>query len=332
MKSVLVVLIALLTAMPTAFSEGEKSQEPLTVGKGKAKFNGLLQAWAVQDSTSSPVRFNFRMRRAELKLSGSVAENTRWFFMVDPAKSLKTGVVASTNDNKILQDLGIAMNLMPDLELVVGQFKIPAMAEGLDSSSELLFPERALGVRTFGDRREPGAMLSYKWKELKVSSMISNGQSPNVDDITNRKDLHFRAEYPVLESLKAGAFTTLGDYSYGNRGRWGANLRYNENGVLVRLEGVRANDPGTNSNAWTADAAYTLTEKFQPALRYDTMKTGGVTGTAYLLGLNYFLAGHASKVQASFASLKNLSGGYGSPSVLDATKGWVGVLAFQAAI
>jgi hypothetical protein len=115
--------------------------ETMTVGTGKAKFDLLLQAWTLNDTTSTGPKLNFRMRRAEIKFSGSVADDSRWFVMIDPTKSLRistTGTLTSTNDNKVLQDLGVAFSITPELEIIAGQFKIPTTAEGLESSGELL--------------------------------------------------------------------------------------------------------------------------------------------------------------------------------------------------
>ncbi|MEK7356287.1 MAG: porin, partial [Bdellovibrionota bacterium] len=152
-------------ATPVAAPSGDvaKPAEPATptptmliVPTGNAKLGLLLQYWLVNDSTGT--NLNNRLRRAEIKLAGSVAENTRWFVMVDPAKTMRTGAIAQTNDNKILQDLGIGFSVCPEIEVLFGQFKTPTTAEGLDSTSELLFVERAYFARTFGDRREPGVM------------------------------------------------------------------------------------------------------------------------------------------------------------------------------
>jgi hypothetical protein len=79
----------------------------IKIGTGKAKFNAVLQTWAFADTTAATNHFNFKIRRAELKFAGEMVENSRWFLMLDPAKSLSTnsnGTINTARDNKILVD------------------------------------------------------------------------------------------------------------------------------------------------------------------------------------------------------------------------------------
>lgn len=309
----------------------------ITVGTGEAKVGMLLQAWAVNDSTAE--NYQYRIRRAEFKLSGSVVEKTRYFLMIDPAKSLKTGAVAQTNDNKVLQDLGVAFTLAEGLELIVGQYKTPTTAEGLDPSAELLFPERAYVARAYGDKREPGISLSYKKDWLKATVMSSNGQGTNVDDttVTNEKDLHARVELTPFENFNFGAFTTAGDASYDDKARWGANVRYTVAGFLVRLEGVRAKDPAGWSTGYVGDLAYSVNDKLQPAVRYEGFDNGNFVATQTTIGLNYFLSKHNAKIMAAYGLLDNMVGNNGAGAVgsyqpSNGTDGSLFIMNFQMAL
>ena len=307
--------------------------ESMTVGTGKAQFNGLLQAWTINDTGGIGPKLNFRIRRAELKFNGSVVPDTRWFVMLDPSKSLTTGAVASTNDNKPLQDIGVAFSITHELEIISGQFKIPTTAEGLDSSGELMFPERAYVARKYGDKREPGAMLTYKESNWKATAMISNGQSTNTDDINNKKDLHARLDFSPTKEIKLGAFTTAGDFNYGTKGRWGLNGRLFISDLTVELEGVKANDVGTSSTGWSVDGGYRVTDHFQPVARFDSFNNGGTfTSSNISLGLNYFLSKHNSKIQAAYGILKNMSGSNGSYVPANGTNATLFTLSFQSFI
>lgn len=327
--------LSLVTAPRPGFAAETPPLSPLLSGDGRATFGGLFQSWLTSDS-ASPV--NFRMRRAELKFSGSVAENTRWFTMIDAAKSLKTGLVSSANDNKVLQDLGVAFSLNPELELMMGQFKAPNVSEGLEPSAELLFPERSLTTRTFGDRREPGAMLAYTREGWKVRAMVSNGGATNTDDPSGRKDLTLRIDMPVILFLKAGAFTTAGNFSYGKRALFGANASSQWGDLLVRSEYVHSSVPGTTSSGWYADAAYNLLEdsRLQPAVRYENFRAeaGGneSSGSSLTMGLNYFVARHHSKIQAAYSILSGMIAPNWTAALSPGRDGGAFVLAFQAAI
>jgi hypothetical protein len=307
--------------------------ETMTVGTGSAQFNGLLQFWALNDSTTHT--FNYRLRRGELRFSGSLMEKADWFLMVDPSKSLRTGAISAANDNKILQDFGIAYKVYENLELTVGQFKGPTTAEGLDSSTRLLFPERSYTSRAFGDRREPGVRLSYGGKGWKAAVMSSNGQGANVDDVDNRKDLHARVEADVGSMVKVGAFTTAGNSRYRDRRRFGSNIRLTAGKFLAQLEGVQARDLGISSTAWTGDLGYSIDDRWQPVLRYDTINRIGAVNsraTACLLGLNYGLERHHLRFQAAGGRLRNMSSTNGSYAPSAGKDGNVFVLSFQAAI
>src|SRR6478609_5403076 len=124
LKRSLFPILCLALAMP-AFA----AEETMQIATGKAKFNGLLQTWFLTDSSNPSVANNFRVRRTELKFSGSVVEHSRWFIMVDVAKTLSTGPISQTNDNKILQDIGVAWIANENFEMIIGQMKNLTSAE-----------------------------------------------------------------------------------------------------------------------------------------------------------------------------------------------------------
>jgi hypothetical protein len=241
---------------------------------------------------------------------------------------MSTGAVSSSNDNKILQDLGVVFMPAENLELVIGQFKIPTTAEGLDSSGELLFPERARVARAFGDFREPGAMLTYRMGMLKAWLAATNGCRTNVDDVNGAKDLHGRVEASVVDDLKLGAFTTAGDFGFHRKGRWGGNARYTLDALTLRAEAVRANDFGAKSHGWTGEAAWSLGDRWMPVVRYEAFRAAGLESDAQTIGVNYLRAGHNSKIQAAFIHLDQMSGSNGTYDISRGSKGNLFVLAF----
>jgi hypothetical protein len=303
-----------------SISLAEEATESLSVGKGKAKLGALLQAWMVDDtttlSTAGDSNLNYRLRRAEIKLSGSVTEQTRWLVMIDPAKTLKNGSVTSSNDNRILQDLLVGFNVTPEVELVAGQFKIPTMSEGLDSPSEIFFPERAYISRYWGDSRQPGMMVNATFGPLQARIMGSNGQpSPganatNIDDTNNSKDLSARLDYKVFEGLKLGAWYNQSNAIAGISNRYGANFRWDWEDLTLKAEGAQAKEFDIDRNGLYADLAYKIGQ-FMPAFRYENFQvtTDPVqsSASAYTLGLNYLLAGNNAKIQLAGSLLKNMS-------------------------
>ncbi len=308
--------------------------EPVLAGAGKVKFGGLFQTWAVNDTTVPGGKFNFRLRRAQLKFGGSITDGTRWYVMADPAKNLN---FAAGADGKILQDLILAFSLSPRLELSVGQFKKPTTPEGLDSSAALYFPERSMLARTWGDTREPGAMLTYKDETARGMLAITNGQGANRDDTNNPKDLHLRAEVDATKAFRLGAFTTASDFSYAQKARWGFNARFNEDDFFARFDVARAQDNGVRSLGMVADLGYSLSAELQPVARYEFLDNGVFKGKIGTIGLNYYLAKNASKIQAAYSYLTDVkgtsgAGSYGSYALSPGAKGSLIILAFQAAL
>ncbi len=308
-----------------------RSLEAVKAGVGNVTLNALLQAWAINE-TSNP-RENFRLRRAEIGFAGSVVENNRWFVKIDVAKSLRTGVISSTNDNKILQDLGVGFTVAPGLEFLLGQFKSPTTYEGTSSSAELPLPERSLSGRTFGDKREIGLMGIYTSGIFKAQAMLSDGGTPNVEDTNDNKDLHLRLEVAPSKEWVTGVFATFGDFSFDTKGRLGGNVKYLANSALtLRGEVVAARDARVNSTGFMLDAAYLVNEVFQPAVRIDGLATASFTGSAITVGANYLVQGNNARVSLAYARLNNLSDSNGTYSLLNNAHGHLVWLAFQAAL
>lgn len=156
MKSFFGLLLCAASSGLFAAAENSMVTAPVSASSDAVsyKFNALLQAWTVSDrAASSQNTLNFRLRRAELKLSGNAGSTVRYFVMADPAKTIHPDA-QKPQDGKILQDFGVGFTLVPGLEVVAGQFKILTNAESLSSSAELIIPERSAVARVFGDVRD----------------------------------------------------------------------------------------------------------------------------------------------------------------------------------
>lgn len=313
------------------------------------KNNSLIQFWYLEDQTQSAVAAdtNFRVRRAELKFTGSSAENTRWFLAADFAKGLSTNATSvvtsgttkttindinTSGDNKILQDMGIVFKLAPDLELTLGQFKLPTTAESMQSTSELLFAERSLLTRTYGERRDPGAMLSYKYEKIKASMAMSNGQGPNVDEKNDRKDYTGRLEATLPYGFSVGTFVQCKDAICYDPNRYGVNLGWANASLSLRGEYVNGNISSVRSTAYMFDGGYKLSDQWQLAARYDSLKpniANQFTSTAATVGVNYFYSKQNLKLQLNHTQLFNMKGNNGSYSSSADQKGSLIIFAVQ---
>ncbi|MFL5813258.1 MAG: porin, partial [Bdellovibrionia bacterium] len=237
---------------------------------------------------------NMRLRRAELNFNGALSDTTRWAVGVDFARAFGT----NTNGTNILNDVVISQTLvMPELTLDVGQFKIPTVAESLDPSGQLLFPERSMVARTWGESRQPGARIAYATNMWKLQGMISNGgntkgnnianngqntydtastatNAGTVDAHPNNKDLTFRFDIKPMDMVSAGAFAYLPNYNWGQGGAFGGNVRLMPmEDLVVRAEYVRGwvRGAGTDNlphNGYVIDGGYQYGD-FQPVARYE---------------------------------------------------------------
>ncbi len=346
-----VLLTLSLSSIAYAQGTTSTSEEPQSItAAGKVKFNMLMQAWALTDTMETSAtgvgQLNFRIRRAELKFSGDIDENVRWFVMVDPAKSM-TVPTAATNNNKVLQDFGIAYSFVKPLEITIGQFKVPTTAEGLRSSADLLLPERSIVGRTWGDKRQPGAMLTFKHEMITAQAMAANGQKPNVDDNNASKDLAFRVEAKPIDDLKVGAFDYLSDgraksaTSATLQSSMGANISYSPNDLYLGAEGVLGESEDASGNSIKSqglmgDVAYKVTTELQPVFRYETYTPNtdsGLTSSAYTLGVNYYLKKNNAKVQLAGTVYHNMTGNNGTTAASTTTRDGTAVtLGFQASL
>jgi Phosphate-selective porin O and P len=274
--------------LPTAIKIGSE---------GELKFGLLLQGWYIGDdsplaiptgTTTSSTLGNyigantFRLRRSEMKLNGKL--NSSWAFevMIDPAKAI-TPQTANT-DAKILQDLAVTFTGFKGWELSLGQKKITVMEEGVRSSSELDFPERAQIVRAFSDRRETGFFLKGDVAEpVTLWGSVSNGTASNVLDDSNdtisacgRIDLKF---VPGLNFGGSGCSSGGETATHLGRSRIAGHARYNggkDFPLIVEAEYAYGKDgrAGTldlRRDGYYGEALYTIADLFQVGARYDVI-------------------------------------------------------------
>jgi hypothetical protein len=242
---------------------------------------GLLQVWYAQGDGG--FQNTFRVRRAELKLTGDVSPRSRWAITIDPARLLSTSstttdvngsqvltAIAVNQSSRILVDALLALALPAHHELDVGQFKLPIGFEGgVQSVSTLETIERALYTsdRTrggiYGDSRDIGVMLRSPAEGLEYMIGFFNGvgESQNDTDRNGAKAMVGRvvAHMPVLHDLAlgaSGAFTTRGSPDSLIHRRAGAEARLVLGPVLVKSEYMSGHDGTRRGEGWFAHVGY----------------------------------------------------------------------------
>lgn len=321
-----IAALELLGAAPAAARE-EKEAKLMEPGL-------LLQSWVTAAGVGE-LDTAFRIRRAEIHLKGEVIpDRWRYALMIDPAKVLEfqsttVAVEGSTEDASVtvrqpvsavsaFQDFFITY-VTPWAEVSLGQFKIPVSWEGFNSSSKLLFPERALVSRLYGDKRDLGLRVGKKLERFGYWAGLFNGAGLNNPDTNDGKDGTLRLEvYPIDGLLVGGVvYASLWDRDdRGSKDRYEADLRFERGPFLFQSELIRARDVAgggraTHAQGFYAALAYRVLEVVQPALRVgyvdpnlrrdvDPSTSGGSDEVWQLdAGLNYYIEDHGVKLQLS---------------------------------
>ncbi|HEY3451088.1 MAG TPA: porin [Myxococcales bacterium] len=313
--------------------------------------------YATLAACASPVCSTFRFRRVELGFSGSVFEGKlQYKVALEPVRALefvnsKIAVTGSTTgetvtvkqppaSTSVLND-ATATYIFEYADLTAGQFRIPVSYEGYNGSSKLLFPERALAVRTFGDRRDIGMKVTKNFKYFGYGVFLLNGQGQNILDTNNQKEMAVRLEaYPVAGMLVGLVIdSTVGSANMvGRRFRAELDLRYERGPLILQGEFIRGqdhlapiknvtgDDGLVNSYGYYVGAGFTIADVIQPVIRfghYDpnmghsfsaaTMPAGTSPKAAatvasnwggadvYEIGLNWFIFKNEAKIQASYS-------------------------------
>ncbi len=336
---------AAATPTPPASEEKPPAEAPplsdrLEVGKtGFFQPSATLQLWLFGAQHDDDWTSTFRVRRAELRVKGEIVPKTLGYFvMIDPARALefeKTTLDVAGQDpepteagsvtalqppkgssSSILQDVGVTF-LSEYADVSLGQFKNPVSLEGAGSSSKLLFPERSLVSRKFGDKRDIGVKLEKKFEYFGYTLGAFNGEGHNKLDSNDQKDLALRLEaYPVKGvTVAAVGYTAVADRDLpGTKDRVEADLKLEKYDALLQAEYIRGWDRGATERVvgqgFYVAAGYTLFDKLQPILRIGWLdpEVGEDEGVAvaldpndevtqYELGVNYYVKSHDAKLQ-----------------------------------
>lgn len=333
------------------------AQEPhhLAIGKGGyVKLSALLQGWmkvAHQEDTSS----TFKVRRAEIKVKGEIVKDLFGFgVMIDPAKLLEQDeekiplldgdgnpVLDADGEPVILRNHKHAGSILQDLyvsvlteyaDISIGQFKIPVSWEGLNSSSKLIFAERAVvsgahapdgllpkdHFKGYGDRRGLGIKVHKKFQYVSYFVGLYNGAGRNRLDFDNFKDLAVRIEgypYPGI-TLGAMAYMTLRDKQgqADAKDRWEGDIRIDIKPVIFQAEYIRGRDyddagKGRTGQGFYATLAWNIIPEVQVKARgggfdYDVSSGQNALWEA-ATGLTYFFDKYDANLKLDYYMYKS---------------------------
>jgi hypothetical protein len=325
----------------------------LSVGKNGGIFqpNALLQAWGFYSDEPTPVSY-FRIRRAEIKIKGDISPGlVSYGVMFDPSKLLpfsrsnvpvtgempppttagSVSVLQPGNDLGVLQDLYVTFQ-SEYADVSIGQFKtLVSLEGGMTSASKLLFPERALVARNYGDKRDIGVKVEKKIGDYFYYQVgLYNGSGLNHLDDDNEKDVGLRLEvYPVAGLTVAGAgYTTVGERDGLIRDRVEGDLRYDANDAFFIGEYIHGWDGPKaarfDGHGVYGGLGYTFVKRIQPIVRVGmldpNLDVSGNRTAHYEFGMNYYLRGQEARIGLSASAFDPQNG----------NTRWEGILAVQA--
>jgi len=332
-------------APPPAETRSPKPEEnPLAPKLGLFKDGwwqpgATLQFWAFGANQAGENQSTLRVRRAELRVKGELIKKLIGFnVMIDPARALdgtsqtltasdKTTTVVVNNQGAISILGDLVLTVMSDYaDVSVGQFKIPVSLEGAGSASKLLFPERAVVSRAYGDVRDMGIKVEKKLgKHLYYQAAVFNGEGQNKVDTNKQKDLAGRIEVYPIDGITVGAvgYAGINDRDKApTKDRVEADFKLDLAHVLLQAEYIHGWDGATGQTRREgagvyAVLGYTFMDKLQPLFRvghYDPDVSKDLQGsgeqtnlpkmdevTTYELGLNYYLLSDNAKLQAAWS-------------------------------
>lgn len=332
--------VAKPTSTPTPVNNVES-------GFGKIKFDGLIQAWY---SAGNGTNNTFRFRRAEMKFSGQILPKVKWTLMIDPAKALSVNktttaisgvpVVTDVSPNqasRILQDAFITLAYVKNVNVDIGQYKIPLSQEGLQSSSALDTVERALFM---SDRSRGGGLGDIRDFGVQFSGPLGNnfnyqiglfngvGENQNIPDTNQQKDVigRFVVRPPIIKGLQIGV---SGAWSNGNRttnpgrDRLGGELLYANKKFKFKAEVMGGVDGDFHRLGYYTHFGYKITPKLEAIFRIDGFdpdrrretNSSNVTELDYVSGINYYIKEHNVKFQFNYIR-KTFNSGIQSPKNL----------------
>lgn len=295
--------------------------ESVKAGFGSLKLNGLAQGWYQFTDAAKPGD-TFRLRRAEIKLSGEITPIVPWAIMIDPAQVREddtttsningTNYITSVGRKSVLQDFFITLKPCPYSSFDIGQYKVPFGMEGLESSAKLDLIERSTmaSVLKWADYRDVGVTCKGDFDlggvKIQPAAGVYNGEGQNKLDANNPMAFVERLVVKPIEQLHLGAARYDGDVGSAktaNR-RTGLEAKVKMDPVQVYGEYATGKSGGKEKDQFYVTATCMLGKSFQLAARYDrydpNTDASDDAADEKTIGLNYFLEKYYAKFAVNY--------------------------------
>lgn len=298
------------------------------------QIDGLLQVWYLDGHTVTSPHDSYRIRRADVKLSGIISPRVRWRISFDGAKLLnlnKTTTVAGDSSvlkdaavdqrSRILQEASINVTLAPAVRIDVGQQIIPLSYEGITAASQIETIERTMFIaeRSRGggisDVRDIGAEMRGSVADNHVDYQIGVfnefGDSQNSTDQNDQKATIGRVAFrlpgfPELQLGASGGFEG-GALPQQRRERAGGEGQFRNRWLTLRTELMGARDGTFRRLGYYGLGAFRPTPDVELVGRWDywdpdlhnESSTLDIAEREIVAGASYFIEGGATRLAAN---------------------------------
>jgi len=297
------------------------------------QIDGFLQLWYLDGQTITNAHDTYRIRRADLKLSGVISPRVRWRISLDGAKLLNlTKTTAGTADStvlrdasvdqrtRILQEASISLSVLPMLRIDVGQQIIPLALEGTIAAAQIetimrtMFIEERSRGGTFGDIRDIGASArgSIGAGAIDYGFGLFNemGESQNSTDQNDQKAAVGRIAFhmPWIDELQFGGSGGFeGGALSARRERAGGEAQFRNSWLTLRSEVMGGRDGSVRRLGYYGLGALRPWSVIELVGRWDDWnpdlhnESGLSTVDEHELvgGINFYIEGGATRLSAN---------------------------------
>jgi hypothetical protein len=281
------------------------------------QLHGFLQVY--YRSGDPLIKDGYRLRKADLKFSGSISQRLRWRIAFDAAKVLTLNKTIDPADStalsdasvdqrtRILQDAALTYVLNRQTLIDVGQQIVPLSYEGTISSAKVETIERTLFISErsravgLGDVRDIGVSANgvYDLAEYHIGVFNETGEDAGTTDSNDQKAVIGRIALrppwlPGLQFGGSGAFE--GGPPLQHRERAAGEIVYGVPAFTVRAELMSARDGLLHRMGWYGLGAYRPTTRLQLSARYDAWDRDRAHETSVNDALEHQIVGAAGYV------------------------------------
>ena len=320
-------------AQDTSSTQHAAHNEPAPAAPA-VQVNGLLQVWYLDGHTVTSAHDTYRIRRADLKLSGVISPRVHWRISLDGAKLLnlnKTTTVAADSSvlrdaaidqrSRILQEASINVTLAPTVRVDVGQQIIPLSYEGITAASQIETIERTMFIaeRSRGggisDVRDIGAevrgTVAASSVDYQLGVFNEFGDTQNSTDQNDQKAAIGRVAFriPAFSALQLGASGGFegGALPQQRRERAGGEGQFRTRWLTLRGEVMGARDGNFRRLGYYGLGAVRPTPDVELVARWDYWdpdlhnETGVLDASEreIVAGASYFIESGATRLAAN---------------------------------